>query len=220
MRDLSFGFCGEGAAEYEFLMPVIERILQELLPQSYIRAFDFSSKTEENDSEQQIERMIRVAQQADGLDILIFHLDADAPDTSRAYQQRFRPGYDEVQRIANHVNKEVIPIIPVRMTEAWLLVDFPAFCDVIGTKEKAGVLGFPKHPDQVESIQDPKMTFRTAIDQAVRRRKNRKRIPEDEVFRPLAQKIDLGLLEQVPAYREFLEKLKGTLNRLHFLEDE
>lgn len=217
MTQLLFGFYGEGPRDYGFLMPLIERVLQDMLPHTDILPLDV--RVDKSDLSQ-IDKMLVVAEETNGFSLAIFHLDADGPNTTDAYNQRFEPGYLRVLDIEDGVNRVIVPVIPVRMTEAWMLVDFEAFCKVVGTRETANTLGFPGYPRQVESIQLPKTVFEMAIEKAIRGRKHRKRIKPDEVYRPLAQRLDLGLLAQVPAYQEFEGRLRETLKRLHYLDDE
>jgi hypothetical protein len=106
------------------------------------------------------------------------------------------------------------------MTDAWTLVDYQAFCEVVGTKESAKDLGFPDHPRDVETIPHPKQKFTQAVTSAAHGRKYRKRIDASEVHGPLAQRIRLDLLGEVPAYRSFLTELTETLIRLSFLDND
>ncbi len=53
--------------------------------------------------------------------ILIVHCDADAPDNKDALKNRYHPGYKLVQQSSELTCKSMIPVIPVRMIESWML---------------------------------------------------------------------------------------------------
>lgn len=210
MRNLVFGFAGEGVRDYGFLIPLIERVILQLVPQVEILAFDVKSS---EPASGQPEKMRRIFQEAEGYEFLVFHLDADAPTTQRAYEERFEPGYTAYLNAGGRLS--VVPVIPVRMTDAWFLVDFDAFQATVGGRITAEEVGFPSQPKLVEAIADPKGTFENALKLA--RPNKRRAIRPDEVYRPLAERIQLDLLARVPAYQEFHTRLIRILTELHFL---
>lgn len=65
-----------------------------------------------------------------------------------------------------------IPVIPVRMTEAWLLLDEQAIRDVAGNPQGRVNLNLPTLK-QVESIADPKATLMDALKKASEERGRR-----------------------------------------------
>lgn len=160
---------------------------------------------------------MQVAKETHGYGFAVVHMDADAPDTTRAYAERFLPGYVAIQESEAEVNQDIVPVIPVRMTEAWMLVDFDAFRETIGTSKTGEELGFPPHPRQVESIQAPKDVFETAVRHARPNRRRQTPAPED-VYTSLAARVDLGRLERVPAYAEFKNNVETLLVRLSYIE--
>jgi hypothetical protein len=198
-----------------FLIHVVQRALQELVPQVgvWITPLHYSQGME--GLTRQIDKMIYVARFAYGWGLIVFHLDADSPDTKKAFSQRFEPGYKRIleEEDANHY---FVPVIPVRMTPAWMLVDCNAFCQVLGVKLTAKDLGFPERPHQVESIQNPERVFESAVWRA--RPGRRRRIPLEDVYGPLGRQVRLDLLEKIPAYNEFLGRLRDTLRDLHYIE--
>lgn len=212
MSTLVVSFYGEGSSDYAFLTPIIQRTLQDILPHVDVLLIELDHHYLKVTGLNQIDKMKRVAEHGGG--IIVFHLDADAPTTHRAYEERFQPGYQRILQHPGGLNISILPVIPVRNTNAWMLVDFGAFQRVVGTHLRPEELGFVSQPHQVESIQDPKTVFRTAVREA---RPRRKPIPFDDVFRPLAQQVDLDLLKKVPAFQEFLERLNEMLTHFPYL---
>lgn len=210
MSTFVVGFHGEGRAEYEFLINLTVRILEELLPNDDILMFPFD-KVSSRPS--QIDTMIKIAEETYGWAFVVFHLDADAPSTTDAYNERFYPGYRrilELQVQGYDLNAQFVPVIPVRTTEAWMFVDFVAFQKVTKTPLTAEDLGFIQRPHQVGSIPDPKSAFSKAVNNSQPGR--RKKLRPEDIYAALAGQIRLSELEKVPAYREFLQRLDEVLS--------
>jgi hypothetical protein len=209
MSQLYVSFYGEGPTEYMFLAPLVERLLRNLLP--YVDIVLISRNDLDVSGLSQVEKIILLAQKTSGL--VIFHLDADSPNTRKAYEERFKPGIERLLKIST-LNQDFVPIIPVRMTEAWMMVDYQAFREAIDTDVSAHELGFLDKPHQVESIPDAKAAFYLAVSKA-RPGQRHKRKPQD-IYGVLASEINLDLLRLVPAYAEFLERLIEMLRHLHY----
>lgn len=85
---------------------------------------------------------------------------------NRRLPERFQPGYTMVQRSKEQVCKHLLPVIPVRMLEAWMLVDHEALRNLLKTRVSARDLGLPEKAKQVETYQDPKGTLRQIVRKA------------------------------------------------------
>jgi hypothetical protein len=90
------------------------------------------------------------------VDLIVVHRDADNAGR-HARQQEIESA---VQPLAGPA--ELVPVIPVRMTEAWLLLDEAAIRQVAGNPRGRARLGLPK-PHQAESIADPKEVLRDCL---------------------------------------------------------
>ncbi|GGL97360.1 MULTISPECIES: DUF4276 family protein [Micromonospora] len=90
------------------------------------------------------------------VDLIVVHRDADNAG-HHARQQEIRTAVQPIGGTA-----ALVPVIPVRMTEAWLLLDETAIRQVAGNPRGRVDLGLPKH-HQVESIADPKELLRTCL---------------------------------------------------------
>jgi len=216
-QSLDFAFYGEGKREYLFLQPLLERAISNLLPTIDVQALNLDWVKVGGLS--QVEKMQVIAAEASGAVLLIFHLDSDFPSFERSFEERFRPGYEQLRNEAQHFpekyNLNIVPVIPIRMIDAWLLVDFNAFQRTIGTDYSAKELNFPIKPQDVEGIADPKAIFEQAVKTCSRRRK--KSIWPEELWPRLAALIDLRRLAQVSAYVKFSNHLTDTLHLLKYV---
>src|SRR5689334_24837830 len=84
-----------------------------------------------------VDRLRAVFDFDDGFDLVIVHRDAEnqSPQTRR----------EEVSAAIKEVREglPVLPVIPVRMTDAWLLVDEAAIRRIAGRPSGTGPLGLP-----------------------------------------------------------------------------
>ncbi|MEV0807329.1 hypothetical protein [Micromonospora sp. NPDC050200] len=90
------------------------------------------------------------------VDLVVVHRDADNAGRHARRQ--------EIETAVRTIggNAELVPVIPIRMTEAWLLLDEAAIRHVAGNPRGRMNLGLPK-PHEVESIADPKEVLRTCL---------------------------------------------------------
>lgn len=155
-----WGFYGEGIRDYGFLMPLVERILTVLLPGDDLLPIPLNTADFSNLS--QVEKLKKAARAAHGYHFRICHIDADGRDGDRARKERFEPGLNEIVQQPDMMNTDLVPLIPIRMTDAWMLIDFEALAGVVGTHNSASELEFPDNPAGVERIDDPKALFESA----------------------------------------------------------
>ncbi|MCK6579717.1 MAG: DUF4276 family protein [Anaerolineae bacterium] len=208
-----FGLFGEGPTERDFLLPLLRRTFVELLP-----GMDIYSEAvlPERGADTFLDQVVSVARQAYGYHLLICHLDADAPSPDSIRARKFDPSVkavEDARRQGAALIDVIIPVIPVRMTEAWVLADFEAFRAAVGTKQSLDEARFSQKPDKVERIEHPKQIFEAALRNS---RPRRSPLPR-EVFPRLAEEINLDRLRVVPAYRQFLHEARNVLRSLHFL---
>lgn len=104
-------------------------------------------------------RLAAVLRFDEDFDLVIVHRDAEAqnPITRR----------DEVLSGVARIRAEIpaLPVVPIRMTEAWLLLDEDAIRRVAGRPNGTEPLGLPS-PATVEQALDPKRVLRHALELA------------------------------------------------------
>ncbi|WP_245633730.1 hypothetical protein [Amycolatopsis jejuensis] len=100
------------------------------------------------------------------------------------------------------------PIVPVRMTEAWLLLDEKEIRRVAGNPKGRASLGLPKR-HEVERVADPKEVLRKALldaSAATGRRREREAKRFNSQRRQLLEGIDReGPLKELSSWQQLLE---------------
>lgn len=113
--------------------------------------------------------------------------------------------------------RNIVPIIPVHMTESWMLADIELLKNEIGTTLSNVDLGLNRMP---ESVAQPKDLINNAIRISrtglVRRRRHELTI--NQLYQPIGQKIALDRLDQLPSYAKFKEAVRAAYRKLNYLQ--
>lgn len=220
MRTLTMALYAEGSTDYRFLTTLIQRTAEKLLCAG--RASDVSVldplPIEHVEGTTGAEKIFNAAQITKGMDLLVIHLDADGRKLDLARKERFQPGLNLVRSSDTKVGVPLIPIIPIKNIEAWLLCDVEAFQRIVGTRLNSEALGFVQRCHQVESIPDPKQCYYDAVRMAhSNSSRRRKTFNPGQYYERLGREIDLNKLAQVPAFRHFEAEFADLLRGLHFV---
>jgi hypothetical protein len=222
MRILLMWLYAEGPTDERFLPVLIRRAAAGILRRSGTGPVEVPLPTIVSpeplgDAERREDRILRAAKEASDAHLLVVHSDADDRSRQRALEERCLPGFRRVageRASGSRLCGELVPVIPVRMTEAWMLADHEVLADALGRRLEPGGLGLPTAPRRVESIPDPKSELRRLLRQVQGRRRER---PVGVLYEPIAQRVRLEMLERVPAYAEFVGDLTAALSRAGFL---
>jgi hypothetical protein len=104
-------------------------------------------------------RLAAVFRFDDKFDLVIVHRDAESQDREARYREV------EAGVAAIRDTLPALPVVPIRMTEAWLLVDEVAIRRVAGRPTANDPLGLPPAAT-VEQVPDPKQVLRSALETA------------------------------------------------------
>jgi hypothetical protein len=141
-------------------------------------------------------------------DVVFVHRDAEAQDPERRYAEA-QAGVDAVRPGLAHVT-----VVPIRMTEAWLLVDEQAIRRVAGRPASTMPLGLPDIR-RVEMIPDPKATLARALEVAAGcTGRRRERFVRDfgEHRRLLLERLDhAGPVTRLESWRRLETDIVATL---------
>jgi hypothetical protein len=144
-------------------------------------------------------------------DLVVVHRDADRDGRT--------PRLDEIQKAIDKVMPEVVhvPVVPVRMTEAWLLLDERAIRQVAGNPNGRTRLDLPA-ASKVESVPDPKARLRAVLVQASElsgRKLDKFKGRFDNHRHQLVERIEPdGPINQVQSWCDFVTDLTRGLSDL------
>lgn len=163
-----------------------------------------------------VEDKLRAAQElSDGghaYDLVVIHRDSDRDSPDR----RRREIAEAVAAVSPGLAH--VPVVPVRMLEAWLLLDQSAIREVAGNPNGRVVLDLPK-PARAESMPDPKALLKQAIATASEERgrglqKLQTRFSANRAR--LLQMLDReGPVKRLASWQSFTDDLHEALGRHH-----
>ncbi len=213
----------EGPTDERFLPVILQRTLVDLLGEGSEDVVDVLQPILLNPDHKasRTEDILAVARKAAGYHLLFIHADADEPTQASALAYRIQPGIALVkarQAAGEEVCRDLVPVIPVHMVEAWLLADPEALRAAIGTTLSSVDLGIPLRPREIEGDAHPKERLaeilRTA--RALRPRRRRK-VDIGDLYQPLAEQISMESLRRLPAFQQLIADLKAALASLSFI---
>lgn len=212
---LTIGLVTEGPTDERLLAPLIERCYLEMVMECKGMVEVFPVQTVKSSGDTFAEKVLNAAKQAQeyGLNVLCVHVDADASNDDDAFGHRITPAFSTVAASAGSACKNLVALVPIRMTEAWMLVDYEKLADELGTELTARQLGIPLRP---ETVADPKFILEEAIRIALAPHPKRS-IRIGELYQPLGQTIALELLRQQASYRKFEDAARESLRALNYL---
>ncbi len=221
MKNVAVALYAEGPTDQLFLPEVIRRTAKQNLNQSgqqYIDVKPVDLISFSKIGMKQDECILQAALRAASYNILIVHADADHRTADRALKERFYPGYLLVQQAKEDVCRCVLPVVPIQMTEAWMLADPEALRAALGTSRKAQVLGLPFKAKLVEADSDPKQTLKMIVSKANTHRSRQRQVEIDSLYTLLGRKVDLSRLRDVPAYQRFEHDLVNAFRTINLID--
>ena len=220
MNMLVMGLYVEGPTDDRFLPVIIQRAAEQILLQydrAEVAVLEPIVIKKHPDISERDKSILRAAHDAYGFHTLIVHADADGPTRDEAFRYRFEPGNRLVQACTENVCKHILPIIPVRMIEAWMLADIDQFGKALGTKISQQELALHSRAKHVESYHDPKAVIDRIIQQTYPDKPQHWGRIRGQLYADLAPMIRLSRLNDVPAYQQFIYDLTSTLKAINII---
>ncbi len=148
--------------------------------------------------------------------VFCVHVDADDSSDENVLETRINLLRAELEFHPGNICKNIVPIIPVYMTEAWMLADIPLLKEEIGTKLSDQALGLSRDP---ETVADPKGILMSAIRIARENlsKKRRRELSISDLYQPIGQQIRLEALEQLQSYIKFKQSVRDAYKSLNYL---
>ena len=208
MNSLRYTLLTDGSSD-RALIPILNWLLQQHLPDCAIKhAWADLAKMSKPPSRKDLPARIECAVSLYPCDLLFIHRDAENCEL----EDRIKEIEDDLGKMKNF-DMPTIKVIPVRMTEAWLLFNEDAIRTTASNPNGNVDLTLPKL-NYVENLPDPKIvlheTLKRASQLSGRRLKNFK--PHSYIHR-IAQLIDdFSYLRDLSAFCAMENELKNVLD--------
>jgi hypothetical protein len=217
MNEIKYTLLSDGRSD-KALMNIIDWLFSQLLPQVPVQKqfadFSFIPKPPPND---RLDLRILKAIELYPCDIVFVHRDAES-SRQDDYQNRsaqIQESYDRTNQLG--AISKLVKMIPVRMMEAWLLIDEYAIKMASGNRNNAMDLNLPP-VNRLETISDPKKMLDDLIKGAsgLHSRRLDKLNVREAVHRVAENIDDFSRLRQLSAFNKFEEDLKRVLQEFEF----
>ncbi len=145
-------------------------------------------------------------------ELLFVHRDAEASERA-IWQQR----QEEIRKAMEAHPVPYVCVIPVRMTEAWLLIDAEAICKAADNPHCKAAIEIPQ-PRRLEALSDPKQLLHELLERASE--KTGRRL--DQFRRELTWRRvrgaelsgDFSPLNRLSAFAQFVEETRQAVQQL------
>jgi len=164
------------------------------------------------DKEPRLAGKIRAALHHYPCDLLFVHRDAESSERE-IRQQR----YEEIRKAMEAHAVPYVGVVPVRMTEAWLLIDAEAICKAADNPHCQAKIVLPSLR-RLETLSDPKQELHELLERASEKKGRRL----DQFRRDLSWRrvrvaeliSDFAPLHQLSAFAQFAEETRQVIQQL------
>lgn len=150
-----------------------------------------------------------------GSNVFCIHIDSDDQNDANVIDFKINPLVSAINMLGNDACKNIVAIVPIRMSEAWMLADKDLLKEEMNTTKSNAELGIHRAP---ESVADPKQLIIDAIrisQEHLPKRRNRLTI--GELYQPVGQNISIDYLDKLVSFRKFKSSIEEAFRRLNFL---
>ncbi len=211
MNELSLTLVGDGSSDCALVF-VIKWLLNDRFPDLPNRvAFADLRRLPHPPTRKNVAGQVRAARQYYPCQLLIYHRDAEE-NSVEAVEKRQR---EVLHQLEASVRPKVVCIVPVRMTETWLLIDEVAIKKAAGNRNYRSTLPLPSLR-QLESLPNPKEFLHDLLLEASQTRgRRRKQFNLGHAVQLVADNIaDFAPLRQLSAFRLFEGQLVEKITHL------
>ncbi|WP_437571276.1 hypothetical protein [Sorangium sp. So ce542] len=198
------GLFAEGRTDYDFLCPLLDRLLDilaaDLFPGNYIIAPSDGIDAPRGTAGGRAEKIAAALNERwDDCTLFVIHADG-AGDPVEVRRHQVDPGIGAARALRADREIVVAACIPVREIEAWMLPDQEVFHARCGVRVRC-----PRDP---ERERDPKLTLRRLLEEGGLRR------PPEDLYRFFGERVRFDALALLPAFCAFRDELTAALRDL------
>lgn len=217
MNEIKYTFLSDGRSD-KALMNIIDWLFSQLLPQVPVQKqfadFSFIPKPPPND---RLDLRILKALELYPCDIVFVHRDAESSrlDDFQSRLTQIQESYELTNQYG--AISKLVKVVPIRMMEAWLLIDEYAIKMASGNRNNRMDLNLPS-VTRLETIPDPKKMLDDLIKGAsgLHSRRLDKLNVREAVHRVAENIDDFSRLRQLSAFNRFENELIRVLEELNF----
>ncbi len=213
---LFMAFNVEGPTDSRFLTIISERIIEGyFLEKGITTEFSWTHIPKTGSSH---ENILNACKESINHNCVFIHRDADNNSWQKAYENHFKSAMERIESDQDHkYNPKVVPIIPVKETEAWMLVNKDVLRQSIDTSLNKSKLLLDYRIKNIEKIGNPREKIENAIHinrESLPRKQRRYAVNIGDLYDLIATKLPLNDLEKLDSFIKFKSRLIGILDSL------
>lgn len=224
MIQIAIGLNAEGVTDYRFLKDIIYRTFSRIIACEcdidieILDIFDITvPKNKTTFKEAALNATLKGTSEY-GVSVMCIHADADNHPIDYILENKFSPLWEAIKlHPVQNCCKIIVPVIPIKMTEAWMMADKDLLKKAINAKDmKDEELGLNKKP---ETYRDPKEAINKAISIAANQnqRKRIRNLSIGPLYEEMGGLIAIEALEELPSYLAFANAVREALRKLNYL---
>lgn len=211
MEFIRYTLIADGSSD-KALMNIIKWVLDDLFPKIPNKGiygdFRMLQKPPRKD---EVYKQIQYAEHYYPFDILFYHRDGES-NSSTIIDERIA----EIKgQLDAEFNQKIVCVIPIKMMEAWLLIDEMAIKKAAGNKNYNNQVNLPP-VNKLEMLKEPKEILHDLLKQVsgLKSRRLKNFNVHQAVHLITEYTTDYRLLRQLNAFNKFEEDLKNVVNSL------
>jgi hypothetical protein len=218
---LQIGYTTEGTTDIRFLENIIRKSFEKIVLECETEIDVYQPEHLRKEGNGFINQINSLVQKYSYFHVICVHCDSDSPNMNNVLQNSIIPAFNSVAKIEGAACKNLVALIPVQMTEAWMMADINLLKEKIGTNMSNDQLGLPVRVNAIEGINNPKNVINESLRIAQQEQsKRRKRLTITQLYSPISQELSIEQLEGLPSYRVFLDNVRDSLRKLNYLHDK
>lgn len=218
------GLFTEGTTDVRFLSSVVERTLEDV-------AFDCTGDIETKveiitinkiglNFNQQVIEASKSAFDKFGILLFFVHTDSDSPSDELIFQTKIIPAQKILLEQDDSYCKNLVAIVPIQMTESWMIADKKLLKEEIGIEKTDAELEIHLNPELIGNPKDVIENIIRISKEDLTKRKRNKGLLISDLYQIIGQKIELTELEKLPSYLKFKNSLTNKLRELNYYHKE
>lgn len=216
---LFLAYTTEGSTDIRFLSKILERTITDILFLYGNKDTEIILKSYPKDGDNFVDQMINVFNNCfieNSSEILFIHADADDISPDKTIEFKFNPLRNKLNGIDVLKDFNFIEIIPVHMTESWMLADLDLFRNEIKTIKSKSQLNLSGNP---ETFTDPKKRINDALNivNSELPKKRRGDLKINDLYQIIGQKLEIRQLLKLKSYETFYSNTFEILKKIHLI---
>jgi len=215
---LQIGFTTEGSTDLRFLGNIIQKTFEtialecrseiEVYPPVYLKKEGVGFTNQ----------IINLAKKFSYFHVICVHCDADSPSIENRMQHNIIPTITEINNIDGVLCKNLVAVIPVQMTEAWMMADFELLKEKMSTVKSNNELQLPIRTNLIENLANPKESIINALKIAqISQPRRRNKLTISNLYSPISQELTIEKLRNLHSFKIFEENVRNAMKQINYL---